>query len=451
MFHNFKTHFRRIGEISFPLTLATASGTFLILIDSFFATRISIESYEAVFLTLPIMALATGVGVGLSAAIADLISKETELTKIKRFISASFILAIASIIGFLLVSVFKNDLIEDIAGIAQLDKSSIIATEFRNYWKVILWTFPLQIFFSMSVQFLTILEKQKKGLYIIVCNIILNILLDYYFTIYLGWGVEGLAYSTMGVFAAGVFLSIFMLRKEAFFQSPYPTIFDKWALSSLLKMTSTTSLIFISIGIFSISSIILNKIALGISTSALVVLAIYSQVMQIFIITTRGLAGGFLIYFGNALRDKATADYFPIYWAATAWMAVFNGTGVILMIAMPETLIHLFENVEATLIPEIIYFMSIGALIMTIYILPRMATIGFISLNKAPLLVAHSILFVTIQIFAATYWTQSYGTNGLIHAELVAATISSVLFLPLFYYFLRSEKINVVDIKYTVK
>lgn len=224
---NFKTHFWEIGKISFPLTLATASGTLLIFIDSFFATRISIESYEAVFLTLPIMGLSTGIGIGLAAAIADLISKEKDLVSIKRLVLASVVLSLLSIFGFLYVAIFQADLIESVAGIHKLEEDSTIVSHFRNYWKMILWTFPMQIFFSLSIQFLAILEKQKAGMYIILIILLVNIVLNYGFTQILDWGVEGLALSTMGVFSIGVLLSIWPMRKDSYFQLPYPTIFSR--------------------------------------------------------------------------------------------------------------------------------------------------------------------------------------------------------------------------------
>lgn len=437
---DFKKHFWRVGEISFPLTLATASGTILVLIDSFFATRISIETYEAVFLALPILGLSTAIGIGLSAALADLISKEKDLVHIKRLITSSFIFAFLSIVSFLGLVLFFPHLIEQTAGIHQLEEGSKIASEFRDYWKIILWTFPLQIIFSMMMQFLTILEYQKKGMYIIISNIILNIILDYFFTQHLSLGIKGLAFSTMTVFSTGVLLSCIPLIKEKYFQSPYPTIFNRLFLKAFWNMSITTFLIFISVGIFSVSAILMNQIALSISTSALVIFAVYRQIMQIFIISTRGFAGGFIIYIGNALRDKNTADYFPIYWAATAWMAIFNIAAAILVITIPKKLIGLFDNVDSTLFPEIIYFLFIGAIIMLIHILPRMATTGFISLNKGIFLVINSFLFVIIQLISAIYWLESFGINSLIYSELLASTVTLIIFLPLFFYFLKKAK-----------
>lgn len=437
---NFKTHFWQVGKISFPLTLATASGTLLIFIDSFFATRVSIETYEAVFLTLPIMGLATGIGVGLAAAIADMVSKEKDLWNIKRLVAASVVLSFVSIIGFLYLSIFHADWIEGVAGLDKLESSSPIIIEFRDYWSVILWTFPMQIFFALTIQFLTILEKQRAGMYVIILILVLNIFLDYLFTQVFPWGGKGLAYSTMGVFTAGVLLSYWPMRKEPYFQLPYPSIFNKTFLSVFLKLTSTTLMIFVAVGIFGISAIILNRIALDISTSALIIFAVYSQIMQVIIITTRGLAGGFIIYLGNAIRDKNASEYFPIYWASTAWIAIFNLLGALLMITIPTTLINFFDNIDLELYPEIIYFQAVGALILTLFILPRLAFIGFISVNKSYLLVAHSVLFVAVQLTAAYHWTAQIGVRGLVHAELLAAVINSIVFVLLFFYFLNQLK-----------
>ena len=437
---NFKKHFWEIGKISFPLTLATASATLLVFIDSLFATRISIESYEAVFLTLPIMGVGTGIGIGLAAAIADLISKENDLVNIKRLVAASFLLSIISMLIFLYVAIFKMEMIERIAGLEKLNADSLIPTEFRNYWKVILWTFPLQIMFSLSIQFLTILKKQKAGIYIVLTILVLNIILDYSFTQILPWGVEGLAYSTMGVFSAGVLLSFFPLKKESYFQAPYPSIFNQAFLKTFGQLTFTTILIFLSIVIFSIAGIMLNKMALSISTAALVTYAVFRQIMEVIILTTRGLSGGFIIYLGNAFRDKSTEDYFPIYWAATAWIAIVNIIGAILMFLFPNQLINFFENIDPNLYPDITYILLIGASILFVFILPRMAQIGFISLNKPFLLVTNSVVFVVVQLIAAFYWTKTYGAFGLAYAELAACLSSLFIFLPLFFYYLNQSK-----------
>jgi len=439
---NFKTHFWQVGKISFPLTLATASGTLLIFIDSFFATRISITTYKAVFLTIPIMSLATGIGVGLAGAIADLISKEKDLWNIKRLISASVLLSILSIFIFLYIAIFQSSWIEGVAGLDKLEPDSPIISEFREYWSVILWTFPMQVFFSVTIQFLTILEKQRAGTLVIIAILLLNILLDYLFTMVTPLGGEGLAYSTMGVFTVGVILSYLPMRKEAYFRLPYPSVFNRKFFNTFFQLTSTTMMIFVAIGIFGVSAVILNRIALDISTSTLVIFAVYSQIMQVIIITTRGLAGGFIIYLGKAIRDKNTSEYFPIYWASTAWIAVFNLSGAVLMVTIPTTLINFFDNIDIALYPDIIYFQMIGAIILVLFVLPRLAFIGFISVNKSYLLVMHSIVFVTVQLLAAQYWTKQIGVRGLVHAELLAAVVNSIVFTLLFFYFLNKLKIK---------
>lgn len=436
---NFKKHFWEIGKISFPLTLATASATILIFIDSLFATRISIESYEAVFLTLPIMGVGTGIGIGLAAAIADLISKETYLINIKRLIASSLLLSFLSICAFLYVAIFHVDMIEGVAGLHDLDSGSLIPTEFRKYWEVVRWTFPMQILFALTIQYLTILKKQKAGIYIVLMLLVLNIVLDYWFTQVLPWGVEGLAYSTMGVFSAGVIASILPLRKQDYFHLPYPTLTNKAFAGAFGKLSLTTFLIFLTIVIFSIAGIILNKMALRLSTAALVTYAVFRQIMEVIILATRGLSGGFIIYFGNAIRDRATSEYFPIYWAATAWIAIINILGCALMFFYPHTLISLFDNIDAGLYPDIVYILILGVVILLIFIVPKMAQIGFVSINRPILLVLCSVVFVVVQLVSAYYWTQSYGVFGLAYAEIAACLSTLLIFFPLFAYYLRKS------------
>ena len=438
---NFKTHFLQIGKISFPLTLATASGTLLVFIDSLFATRIAIESYEAVFLTVPIMGVGTGIGIGLAAAIADLISKEKELVQIKRLIVASLVLSVISMLVFLYTAIFEMDMIERVAGLQKLSTDSLIPIEFRKYWKVILWTFPVQILFSLTIQFLTILEKQKAGIYIVLTILGLNVLLDYLFTQIFAYGVAGLGYSTMGVFTAGVLLSIMPLKDDKYFQSPYPNIFNTSFLKSLGQLTMTTLLIFTSIVIFSITGILLNKMALGISSTSLVTYAVFRQIMEVIILTTRGLSGGFIIYLGNALRDKITKEYFPIYWAATAWIGIIHLVGIILMFFFPTELINLFENIDLKLYDDISYLLLIGVVILISFIAPKLAQIGFISVDKPILLVVNSVCYVVIQLIAAFYWTKTYGVFGLAYAELAACMSTLLIFMPLFFYYLNRRKV----------
>lgn len=436
---NFKTHFWQLGKISLPLTLATAAGTILIFIDSLFATRISIESYEAVFLTLPIMGVGTGVGVGLAAAIADLISKEKLLENIKRLVAASILLSVISTLAFLYVAIFHMDMIERVVGLGELDASSLIPTEFRKYWNVILWTFPVQILFALTIQYLTILKKQKAGIYIVLMLLVLNVILDYWFTQILPWGVEGLAYSTMGVFTAGVLVSVLPLRRETYFHLPYPSITDRSFFSAFGRLSLVTFLIFLTIVIFSIAGIILNKMALKLSTAALVTYAVFRQIMEVIILATRGLSGGFIIYLGNALRDGATKEYFPIYWAATAWIAIANIIGAALMVFCPNVLINLFENIDANLHQDINYILLIGAIILVTFIVPKLAQIGFVSLNRSGLLVLCSIVFVTVQITTAFYWIEDHGVFGLAYSELAACMSTFLIFLPLFFYYLKKE------------
>lgn len=386
------------------------------------------------------MGVATGVGIGLAAAIADLISKEKELTQIKRLITASFMLSMISTVVFLYIATFHTDMVERVAGLSTVADDAAIKSEFRSYWKVILWTFPMQILFSLTIQYLTILEKQKAGIYIVLVLVVLNVILDYVFSLRLDWGIKGLAYSTMGVFSAGVLLSFYPLARESYFQRPYPPVFDIQASKVLGRLSFVTFLIFLTIVIFSIAGIILNKLALQLAAGALVTYAIFRQIMELIILTTRGLSGGFIIYLGNAFRDKATGEYFPIYWAATAWIAVVNITGAIMMLLFPDLLISFFDNIDVNLIPGIKYIFMYGAIILFVFVLPKLAQIGFISLNKTGLLVMSSVIFVTIQIYCAYLWIGTYGVNGLVYAELAASTVNSLFILPTFFYFMAKAK-----------
>ncbi len=386
------------------------------------------------------MGVGTGIGIGLAAAIADLISKEKALNNIKRLIIASFLLSFISMLVFLYVAIIEMNMIERVAGLQDLKTDSLIPVEFRKYWKVILWTFPVQILFSLTIQFLTILEKQKSGSSVVLTILLINIILDYCFTHIVDWGVIGLAYSTMGVFTVGVLLSIWFLKDEIYFQSPFPSIFNKAFLDTFGSLTSTTLLIFLSIVIFSITGILLNKMALGISSSALVTYAVFRQIMEVIILTTRGLSGGFIIYLGNALRDKATSEYFPIYWAATAWIAVAHFIGIVLMVFFPTQLINLFENIQPELYPDIRTILLWGALIFLVFTAPKMSQIGFISINKSIWLVINSVCFVVIELIAAYYWIKTDGVFGLAYAELLACLSTLLIFMPLFFYFLNEER-----------
>jgi len=437
---NYKTHFWQIGKISFPLTLATASGTLLVFIDSLFATRISINSYEAVFLTLPIMGIGASIGVAIAAAIADLVSKQNELDQIKRLILGSYFLCLISATFFVFFGVFQTGVIENVAGLNKLSTDSMIVSEFRTYWKVIIWTLPMQIVFALIVQFLTMLEKLKEGMVIILISLVLNVVLDYAFTQVMPWGVSGLAYSTMGVFTCSIILSIIPLRKEAWFLKPYPSINDSAFFSALGKLSMTTFLIFLTMVIFSIAAIVLNNLALKLKAGSLVVFAVFRQIMEIIILTTRGVAGGYLIYFGNALRDKRTEEYLPIYWAATSWQAVANIIGIIMMVFFPDMLINFFSNIDPALFPDIKKVFLIAALILSVFILSRMAQMSFISFDKPIYLVLSSVVFVTVQLIAANYWLDSKGIFGLVYAELLSGIVLFIIFLPLFFYLILKRK-----------
>ena len=112
------------------------------------------------------------------------------------------------------------------------------------------------------------------------------------------------------------------------------------------------------------------------------------------------------------------------------------------MLAFPTELTNFFENIDIGLYPDIADALMLGALILFIFILPRMGQIGFISLNKPLLLVVNSVVFVVIQLGAAFYWVPIYGVFGLIYAELTACILSGSIFLPMFFYHLNIAKNN---------
>jgi Na+-driven multidrug efflux pump len=321
----------------------------------------------------------------------------------------------------------------------KIDAQSNVYKLFSQYWDIVKWSLPLQIFFSISIQILNILKKDKIGIIIIiVCNL-LNIIGNFLFTQIYPFGIKGLGYSTVIVFLSGLIVALIYISKAEFIGADLNRKDSDRFKKSIRKLSVNSILIFLSIGVFNIGSLIFNHLALSISSNTLIIYGVSSQIRQMFSLTTRGFSGGFLVQLGTVIKERQYTSIIPIYWSATLWIGIVYVLGCLLMMITPNSLINIFGNTSQNLTAHISYFLFIGGFILLIQILPRMSQIGFLSIESPHYLVIQSVFLVFIESLFAYYLIQISGYKGLILGQLFGNLLTTIIFVPLFFYLIQKK------------
>jgi len=122
------------------------------------------------------------------------------------------------------------------------------------YQRITLIGIVFPALFNMYSSYMRALGDSKHPLYIMIASSILNILLDYIFVAFLGWGVTGVAVATIISQATAILMCVVIIRKSTPILKIEKFVFDKEIFPLILRNSvpaaiqmSTTSLISLSI------------------------------------------------------------------------------------------------------------------------------------------------------------------------------------------------------------
>ena len=233
------------------------------LIDSFFIGKyVGPEGLSAITLVMPVMLILVGVATMFAVGGTTLAGiekgKEDHKKANNYFNVTTVLLAVAGIIGTLIITLF----LEDMASL--IGAKGIVSTYMIQYGHIIGFFAP---FFLMSFAFSFFLKLDGKPIVMVIsmiCGTVVNIILDYLLIAQFGLGIRGAALATGISQVAPTIIMFFIILRKSSWQFKKP-VFKLEELKRIVfnGISELLSNISISLTGFILNMVIINKIGVS--------------------------------------------------------------------------------------------------------------------------------------------------------------------------------------------
>ena len=423
---NISTAIMRVG---LPSMLGQLTTLIYNIADTFFVslTRVS-AMIAAVTLCAPIlliiMSIASIFGMGGASVIARLLGKEKKKEAGTTMNFCVYAMAIAGIITLILGLAFLNPL----ANLAGADSENMAYT--CAYLKYIFMGAPFIMLANGFVHLFRSVGLIKESTIGLVLGNVINIVLDFFFIVILGWGTAGAALATSLGFVCATIYYITCMAREECKGNPLVPLAPKY-FSPNAKMVQNV----VSIGIpgalitvlMSVSNIVLNNYIGIYGSDAVASYGIAYKLDLIPILLSVGLAQGVTPLVGycyGANKTKRMSDIVK-YTRLYGILMGFIFTAVFMILGKQLASIFLKDD---KLIEQTAYFLKILCLSA-----PMLGVINIISsyyqaLGKAVksliiTLLRNAILFIPGVIILNYFWN----LNGVISAQPIVETVLTII------------------------
>ncbi len=186
------------------------------------------SSFSVQFLLL---AIAFGFSIGMSTLMAQVYGAN-EMDKVKKTFSTGFILIISLAICLAVIGYLITDPV-----LMLLQTPEHIMPDSSAYLKIMFVGLPATFVYNFYAQALRAIGDSKTPLYFLMFATLLNIVLDYVFVAYFGWGVSGVAIATITAQAvSGILSYLYVNKRIAIFQfEKGEFVFDKELAKGIIR------------------------------------------------------------------------------------------------------------------------------------------------------------------------------------------------------------------------
>ncbi len=334
-----------IVSMSLPMMISMLVQALYNVVDSIFVSQIGEEALTAVTLAFPMQNLMIAVGSGTGVGINALLSRSLGEKNFEKSDSAAnngLLLTFANYLIFLIIGLFFAK-----SFIASQTTNDLII-EYGNTYLTIVSCLSVGIFFQMTLE--RLLQSTGKTIYSMISQAsgaIINIIFDPLFIFGMGpfpkLGVAGAAYATiLGQLVGATIGLICNLRfnKEISFSWKKILIPNKKTISEIYYV-GIPSILMISIG--SAMTYLMNLILGSFSNTATAVFGVYFKLQSFFFMPVFGLNNGLIpvLAYNYGAKNKSRITESLVFSLILAVTIMAIGTAA--FIAIPETLLHLFN------------------------------------------------------------------------------------------------------------
>ena len=317
---------------------------------------------------------------------------------------------------------------------------------FEGSFDYLLVTFigiPCTFFYNLLASFIRALGDSKTPFYFLLFSAVLNVLLDLFCILVLGWGVMGAALATLvSQGLSAILCYIYMIRKFPILKadSPEDKIFDKGLARNLLAMGVPMGLQF---SITAIGSIMLQSANNALGAACVAAFTAAARIKMCFICVFESLGIAMATFCGQnygagrpdrILQGIKVSSLMMVSFAAFTWIFLMITSRSLAMLFISSSEVEILDATVLYLHVTNYFFVAVGLLCILRYSIQGIGFSNFAMFSG----VAEMIARILVSIYAVP----AYGFLGVCFGDSLAWIAADLFLVPAFWYVYNKIKIG---------
>lgn len=300
---------------------------------------------------------------------------------------------------------------------------------------------PCTFFYNLLASIIRALGDSKTPFWFLLFSTILNVFLDLFCILVLGWGVMGAAIAT--VFSQGlsaVLCYLYMLRKFPILRaaSSEERRFDAGLARTLLAMGVPMGLQF---SITAIGSIMLQSANNALGTACVAAFTSAARIKMFFICAFESLGIAMATYCGQnygagkperILQGIKVSAIMMVVYAAATWIILMFGSRLLALLFVAPTEVEILDYTEQFLHISCWFFPAVGLLCILRYAIQGVGFSNLAMLSGVSEMIA--------RILVSLYAVPAFGFLGVCFGDPMAWVAADLFLIPAFFYVYKRIK-----------
>lgn len=300
---------------------------------------------------------------------------------------------------------------------------------------------PCTFFYNLLASIIRALGDSKTPFWFLLFSTILNVFLDLFCILVLGWGVMGAAIAT--VFSQGlsaVLCYLYMLRKFPILRaaSSEERRFDAGLARTLLAMGVPMGLQF---SITAIGSIMLQSANNALGTACVAAFTSAARIKMFFICAFESLGIAMATYCGQnygagkperILQGIKVSAIMMVVYAAATWIILMLGSRLLALLFVAPTEVEILDYTEQFLHISCWFFPAVGLLCILRYAIQGVGFSNLAMLSGVSEMIA--------RILVSLYAVPAFGFLGVCFGDPMAWVAADLFLIPAFFYVYKRIK-----------
>lgn len=301
--------------------------------------------------------------------------------------------------------------------------------------------YPCTFFYNLLASIIRALGDSKTPFWFLLFSTILNVFLDLFCILILGWGVMGAAIAT--VFSQGlsaVLCYLYMLRKFPILRaaSSKERRFDAGLARTLLAMGVPMGLQF---SITAIGSIMLQSANNALGTACVAAFTSAARIKMFFICAFESLGIAMATYCGQnygagkperILQGIKVSVIMMVVYAAATWIILMFGSRLLALLFVAPTEVEILDYTEQFLHISCYFFPAVGLLCILRYAIQGVGFSNLAMLSGVSEMIA--------RILVSLYAVPAFGFLGVCFGDPMAWVAADLFLIPAFFYVYKRIK-----------